>query len=381
MVKKANRKLAWKYLPLAISGFYDYHMKIHLSKILPPRSLIFPITYKCNSKCLMCSIWEKETRQEMSLKELERAFSDNLFRKIQNVNITGGEPTLREDLSQIVQLLIKKMPELKKITLTSNGLNTDRVVNSSIETSEICQKSNIDFLIGISLDGIDQVHNEIRRVPRAFERTSETILRIKELQEHPHNKMRLSVNCTITRKNLYDLENINNWCKRHSVHLNFIIAEFSENFYSNEEAEEQLRIKGEDKAYLMKALEKLAKEKSLFNFSAYFYSNILEMMKNGETRTVPCIYQFDGFVFDVYGDLYYCILWDKIGNCFNRSCSSIYYDSSNILKRRKLLKERCARCTTSCMLEIVIGKELIKYLDFLLFHYNIGKGMAWKKQT
>jgi len=381
VVKKANRKLAWKYLPLALSGFYDYHIKIHFSKILPPKSLIFPITYRCDSRCLMCNIWEKEPRQEMSLKELERTFSDNLFRKIQNVNITGGEPTLREDLSQIVQLLIKKMPELRKITLTSNGLNTDRVVNSSIETSEICYKSNIDFLVGISLDGIDEVHNEIRRVPRAFEKTSETILRIKELQEHPHNKMRLSVNCTITRKNLYDLENITDWCRQRSVHLNFIIAEFSENFYSNEEAEEQLRIKGEDKACFIEFLEKLAAEKSLFNFSAYFYNNILEMMKNGEARTVPCIYQFDGFAFDVYGDLYYCILWDKIGNCLNKSCSSIYYDTRNILERRKLLKERCARCTTSCMLEIVIGKELMKYLNFLLFHHNTGKERVWKKQV
>ncbi len=380
MVKKANRKLAWKYLPQAVSGFYDYHVKIHFSKILPPKSLIFPITYRCDSRCVMCSIWEKEPGQEMSLEELEGAFSDNLFRRIQNVNVTGGEPTLRKDLSQIVRLLIKKMPELKKITLTSNGFNVDRVVNSSMEVSEICKKSNIDFLLGISLDGIDQVHNDIRRVPRAFERTSETILRIKELQEHPHNKMRLSVNCTITRKNLYDQENITNWCKRHNVHLNFIIAEFSENFYSNEKAEEKLRIKGEDKVYLMKLIEKLAKEKSFFNFSAYFYGNMLEMMKNSRGRTVPCIYQFDGFVFDTYGDLYYCILWDKIGNCLNGSCSSIYYDVRNILERRKLLKERCARCTTSCMLEIVIGKELIKYLDFLLFHYSVGKERAWKKQ-
>ena len=373
MFKKANRRLAWKYLPQAISGFYDYHVKIHRSKILPPKSLIFPITYRCDSRCVMCSIWEKKPRQEMSLEELERAFSDNLFKRIQNVNVTGGEPTLRKDLSQIVKLLIKKMPEIKKITLTSNGFNVNRVVDSSMEISEICRKSNIDFLVGISLDGIGQVHNKIRRVPRAFERTSETILRIKELQEHPHNKMRLSVNCTITKKNLYDQENIASWCKQHNLHLNFIIAEFSENFYSNEEAEQQLRIKGEDKVYLMKLIEKLAKEKSLFNFSAYFYSNMLEMMKNIRRRTVPCIYQFDGFVFDTYGDLYYCILWDKIGNCFNRSCSSIYYDSGNILKRRKLLKERCARCTTSCMLEIVIGKELIKYLDFLLFHYNPGE--------
>jgi len=379
VVRRFNRELIWKYLPLAVTGFYDYHIKTYFSKILPPRSLIFPVTYRCNARCLMCSIWEKKPGQEMSLKELESAFSDNLFRKIQNVNITGGEPTLRKDLNQVAHLLIRKMPELKKITLTSNGLNADRVVNSSKEISKICSKSNVDFLVGISLDGIGRVHDEIRNVPKAFERTSETILRIKELQQDPHNKMRLSVNCTITKKNLHHLENLIDWCNRHSVHLNLIIAEFSENFYSNRDREEQLRIKGKDRTYFVNFLEKLAGEKSLFNLSAYFYSDMLEMIKNNKARTAPCIYQFDGFVFDAYGDLYYCILWDKIGNCLDKSCSSIYYDAKNLLHRKDLLRTRCAKCTTSCMLEIVIGKELIKYLKFLLFHRNIGKGKIWKK--
>ena len=381
MVKRWNNQLIWKYLPLAITGFYDYHIKVHLDKILPPRSLIFPVTYRCNARCLMCNIWEKDRGQEMSLEDLERAFSDNLFRKIQNVNITGGEPTLRKDLNQIVGLIIDKMPELRKITLTSNGLNTDRVVNSSAEISEICSKNDIDFLVGISLDGVGEVHDEIRNSPRAFERTSETILRIQELQRLRHNNMRLSVNCTITRKNLYDLENVIDWCDRYGVHVNFIIAEFSENFYLNKDMEEQLRIKGEDKAYFMNFLERLAGEKFLFNFSAYFHSDMLEMMKNGKARAVPCIYGFDGFAFDIYGDLYYCILWDKIGNCLDKSCSSIYYDPGNIRNRKNLLREKCAKCTTSCMLEIVIGKELIKYLKFLLFHHNMRKSTVWKKWT
>ena len=376
MVKGLSRELIWKYLPLAITGFYDYHIKIHLNKILPPKSLIFPVTYRCDSRCLMCSIWEKDRRQEMSLEELEAAFSDNLFRKIQNVNITGGEPTLRKDLSQVVRLIINKMPKLGKITLTSNGLNTDRVVTSSAEISGICSESDIDFLVGISLDGVGKVHDEIRNVPRAFERTSETILRIRELQQRPHNKMRLSVNCTITRKNLYDLENVIDWCSGHSVYVNFIIAEFSENFYSNKDVEERLRIEGEDKAYFISFLEKLAGEKSLFNLSAYFHHDMLEIIKNNKARTVPCIYGFDGFAFDIYGDLYYCILWDKIGNCLDESCSSLYYDPKNVLYRKKSLREKCAKCATSCMLEIVISKELIKYLKFLFFHHNMRKSMV-----
>ena len=305
----------------------------------------------------------------MSLEELEAAFSDNLFRKIQNVNITGGEPTLRKDLSQIVQLLIRKMPGLRKITLTTNGFNVNSVAASSAKISEICSGNDIDFLVGVSLDGIGEVHDEIRNVPRAFERTSQTILKVQELQQLHHNRMRLNVNCTITKKNLPDLENLIDWCRRHNVYANFIIAEFSENYYSNEDAEEQLRIKDEDRDYLLGFLQKLAAEKSLFNLSAYFYSDMAEVIKNNKARTAPCIFWFDGLIFDIYGDLYYCILWDKIGNCLDKSCSSIYYDPKNVLYRKDMLRTKCAKCTSSCFLEIVTGKELIKYLKFLLFQH------------
>lgn len=369
MVKRLNKQLIWKYLPLAITGFYDYHIKVHFSGILPPRTLIFPVTYRCNSRCLMCNIWKKDRKPEMSLEQLEAAFSDNLFRKIQNVNITGGEPTLRKDLSQIVRLLIRKMPELRKITLTTNALNANSVVTSSAKISEICSENDIDFLVGISLDGIGEVHDEIRNVPRAFERTSQTILKVQELQQLHHNKMRLDVNCTITKKNLHDLENLIDWCSQHNVYANFIIAEFSENYYSNEGVEEQLRIKNEDMVYFLGFLQKLAAEKSLFNLSAYFYSDMLEVIKNNKARTAPCIFWFDGLIFDIYGDLYYCILWDKIGNCLDKSCSSIYYDPKNILYRKNSLRTKCAKCTSSCFLEIVTGKELMKYLKFLLFYH------------
>jgi len=50
--------------------------------------------------------------------------------------------------------------------------------------------------VEISLDGPGEVHDEIRNIPRALEKTSRAILRARELQKLYHTKMRLNVICT-----------------------------------------------------------------------------------------------------------------------------------------------------------------------------------------
>ncbi|MFZ1979046.1 MAG: radical SAM protein, partial [Bacteroidota bacterium] len=74
-------------------------------------------TYRCDSKCSMCYIWKYPTApaEEVTLKTLEK-----LPGEFDNLNITGGEPTLRKDLVEICEILY---PKAKKMEISSNGLN------------------------------------------------------------------------------------------------------------------------------------------------------------------------------------------------------------------------------------------------------------------
>lgn len=354
--------MALKYAPLYLRGFYEYHIKKHFWT-LAPREFMFPITYRCNARCIMCNIWKLPKRKELSPQQIEQIISDIPFKGIQAVNITGGEPTLREDLIQIVRVLIDKLPKLKKITLTTNALDTDRVTRTCVEIAEDFNKKGTDFLVEASLDGIGRTHDKVRGVPNAFKKTSKTILKIKQLTKRHH--FRLGVNTVISPINLRDAPNVYEWCKKHDIDMFFTVASIAENYFSNI-GKEHLRIKDDNEKYLIEFLQKLVEERSPLNFLAYYYHDLIRMIRDGKERTTPCVFALDAFILDAYGDMYYCMYSKKIGNCLMRSCSDIYFDPQNLAHRNEMTKNLCPTCFINCFSSIGLGKELIRYVRFLL---------------
>ena len=60
-------------------------------------------TYRCPMRCKMCNIWDSPTK-------LSEEFKPELLEKLPHldgVNITGGEPFIREDIEDIVKILLK----------------------------------------------------------------------------------------------------------------------------------------------------------------------------------------------------------------------------------------------------------------------------------
>jgi Fe-coproporphyrin III synthase len=79
-------------------------------------------TYRCNSRCQMCYIWQNPTdpREEVSLETLAK-----LPGGFDNLNVSGGEPTLRRDLGEIIDLLY---PKARIVEISSNGLHPEKLV-------------------------------------------------------------------------------------------------------------------------------------------------------------------------------------------------------------------------------------------------------------
>ena len=81
-----------------------------MATALAPASAGYPTdvsiitTYRCQMRCKMCDIWENPTdsKKEIQAKELE------MLPNFKFVNITGGEPFVRRDLEDIVEVCIKK---------------------------------------------------------------------------------------------------------------------------------------------------------------------------------------------------------------------------------------------------------------------------------
>lgn len=122
------------------------------------------LTYRCNSHCSMCNIWQHPT---LPAEEVTLATLAKLPFGFDYLNLTGGEPTLRADLEQIVDLL---HPKTRQLEISTNGLQGDKL--------ERILRKYPDVKIRISLEGVGAVNDAIRGEKHGFERKQDTMKRL-----------------------------------------------------------------------------------------------------------------------------------------------------------------------------------------------------------
>ncbi|HXD18762.1 MAG TPA: radical SAM protein [Vicinamibacterales bacterium] len=124
-------------------------------------------TYRCDSQCSMCHIWQNPTlpHEEIALATLEKIPSG-----IDNLNITGGEPTLRRDLPDIVDILY---PKARTLEISSNGLHAERL--------EPIIRKYPDIKVRFSLEAPNATSDAIRGEKDGFERKVAGLRRLKAL--------------------------------------------------------------------------------------------------------------------------------------------------------------------------------------------------------
>ena len=81
--------------------------------MIGPQELHLELTFKCNSRCIMCDLWGKtDNRAELGFKEITSFVKKSkLLKDIKKVVLSGGEPWLREDFSEICNFFLKLYPE------------------------------------------------------------------------------------------------------------------------------------------------------------------------------------------------------------------------------------------------------------------------------
>jgi MoaA/NifB/PqqE/SkfB family radical SAM enzyme len=96
----------------------------------------------------MCYIWQNPTepKEEVSLETLAK-----LPGGFDNLNISGGEPTLRKDLAEMVELL---HPKARIIEISSNGLHPERLLPII--------KKHPKVKVRFSIEGDEALSNAIR---------------------------------------------------------------------------------------------------------------------------------------------------------------------------------------------------------------------------
>jgi len=350
-----------------LEGIYNYNLSRHF-RSLKPTELQINVTYLCNSRCQMCQIWKLKPKCELTAGEWQRIMEDPIFLGIRRLSICGGEPTLHPNLITLVKLFLKSMPNLESLSLVTNGLLSSQIVSTVKSMATLLKKRKIDFSVSVSLDGIGNIHNLIRGVPDAFEKTSKTIKTLKGLQSK--YDFSLGAAGVILRENLQLIRDVENWCSKLEIPFNYQIVGFHETYVQNIERKKELDFGDKNKEDLYSLLKELSLRCSLRNpravLRSYYWNDMLHLYKGG-LRTTPCPFVLDAFVLDSLGDVYYCLSEKKIGNCREgKSIGEIYYNPRNLALRRQRAKTICLKCNSACFISSAIVKDFKKFFWFYL---------------
>lgn len=307
---------------------------------LLPINYTVSLLYTCNSRCSTCNIWKKKARN-LSVGEYQKIFK-RIGRAPYWITFSGGEPFLRQDITDIVKTIYQaSRPHI--INIPTNGILTDTIVKRTSEIAKACPKSQV--IINVSLDGIEDQHDEIRKVPGNFKKATETFRRLKGLK---HQNLAVGIHTVISKFNVDTFPGIANELMR-----------LKPDSYITEIAEERVELDtvGENITpglvayksaidYLIHRI-KNEKYKGMSKITMAFrieYYNLVKRIMRDQRQILPCYSGVASAQISPDGDVWSCCIKAKsMGNLRQSDYDfrKIWFNHDSELERRSIHRREC----------------------------------------
>lgn len=283
------------------------------------------VTYRCNAKCHMCNTWQQPYRKE-------EEFTADLVKKIPDglrfINITGGEPFLRNDLDEIIQIAINKA---KRVVISSNGYFTKKIVS-------IAEKFGNQIGFRISIEGLSEANDKLRGLKNGFDHGLRTLITL-----HGMGIKDIGFGITVSDKNAKDL--IELYRLSNAMGLEFATAATHNSFYfhKNDNVFTDPEMIACEFEKLAVALLKTPKPKNWFR--AYFNMGLANKVRGGN-RLLPCDVGTDVFFLDPYGKIMPCNGSDHpmvMGDLKEQTFDAIWNS-----KKAENVRKQIKNCTKEC---------------------------------
>lgn len=255
-----------------------------------PRQAIVAVTYRCNSHCAMCDVWKKDQADEV-----EPSFYYHLPPSLREINLTGGEPFLRDDLETIVAVTLERAP-LARILLSTNGLLPDRIRRVAPALRRLSAKLGAR----VSIDGIRaETHDRIRGVPGAFDKAWASVAALREAGVRD-----VGVAYTMTAGNEDELLPLYERAREMNLDFTYAVVHSSALFFGEHHGEMPDRAMAE-RGWTELRRRQLRSRRVKDWFRAYFTGGLVDLAR-GKPRKIACPAGRDFFYLDPYGIAYPC---------------------------------------------------------------------------
>lgn len=306
-----------------------------------PTDVSIITTYRCQMRCKMCDIWENPTdrRQEITAKELE------ILPGFKFVNVTGGEPFVRRDLEEIVEVLFRKSD---RIVISTSGWHTDRIIKMAERFPNIG--------IRVSIEGLAEKNDELRGRDGSFDRALRLLMTLKEM-----GLKDIGYGCTVSNHNSADML----WLYKLSRELGmeFATAAFHNSYYFHKD-DNEITNKDEVIGNFHKLIELLLQENTPKSwFRAFFNLGLINYIR-GKPRMLPCEAGTANFFIEPYGEVYPCNgleerYWkESMGNIRTAASFAELWHGAQAQK----VREQVRTCPKNCWMVGTAAPVMKKYI-------------------
>lgn len=248
------------------------------------------VTYRCNARCQMCQTWKYPSQEtdEFPIEILNRLPAGQ-----HRINLTGGEPGLRQDLLEIVSVLVQKTPRLE---ISTNGYYTEKLVEVGRRYPQVTFR--------ISVEGLPQVNDRVRGIKDGFDHGLRTVLALLDVGVRD-----VGFGMVVSDKNAQELLLLYQLCSH--LGIEFATSTMHNSFYFHKEnnsiADVQF-VEAKMKEFISALLRSQRKDLKLRLKDwgrAFINLGILRHIL-GEKRPLPCGAAQDLFFLDPYGRVLAC---------------------------------------------------------------------------
>ena len=274
----------------------------------------------------MCHIWKHQTTREQE-------FESRLLKKLPRLrfaNITGGEPFLRDDISEIIAIVKKAS---SRVVISTNGFLTDTIVSTMVK--------HRDVGVRVSVEGMPHTNDVLRGKKHCFDHSLRTLMELKRMGLRD-----IGIAITVSDRNASDVLNL---YRTASVYgFEFATAAVHNSYYfhihDNRITKKQEVINA--LSHLITALLRTNRPKNWYR--AYFNYGLINYV-SGKPRLLPCRAGTDMFFLDPFGEIRPCngMAHDdkasSMGNLNEESFAHIWNSS-----QAQKLRERVKTCPRNC---------------------------------
>ncbi|HAF13254.1 MAG TPA: hypothetical protein DCK93_02195 [Blastocatellia bacterium] len=167
-------------------------------------TVILFVTSRCNAFCKTC-FYHEELNQPGDLTFAQMEKISRTMPAITDLWLSGGEPTLRRDASEIIEIFVKNNG-VQRVILPTNGLIKSRVYE--IVDNALGDYPKLDLYLNIAFDGYGETHDQIRGVPGNWEKALECITALYPLKAKYQDRFRLNANTVVCADNYTEIKKL-----------------------------------------------------------------------------------------------------------------------------------------------------------------------------